>query len=406
MNRKPEFYFLCKLLKEALHPADSSFLSAKEQADAALCLPKILALGRSHGVLVALYDRIAAYPFSIPPTVSFELQQTTALLCQKSYQMLSFAQKVTTLLSDNGIRYHYLKGLTIASCYPAPDYRRYSDIDILITDKKEFARARELFLQNGFTEEKSHVNYHITLVYEKNQIRYLLELHRNIMESVDFDKTNRQILSVFKNIPATSQNVSEGNFSISTLPVTENALHILLHMLNHFLKKGFGIKFLCDWTMYMERYSEQIDKEKFCEYLLRFGLEGFCNAITRLCITYLGLPSEQCSFLLTESLCPEFLETLLEDILDSGEYGKEDASRMLVVTQKGHFLPYFHELHRQMKLRFPKLVWLFLLWPLLWVITGICFLWNNHFVRKVSTKELLKTTQKRQQLAKELNIFR
>ena len=66
---------------------------------------------------------------------------------------------------------------------------------------------------------------------------------------------------------------------------------------------------------------------------------------------------------------------------------------------------YLLQFHRQMKNRFPNAHKLVLLWPVLWVVTGICFLWNNYTLRGTSTREVLAMTRKRQHLLQELKLF-
>ena len=50
---------------------------------------------------------------------------------------------------------------------------------------------------------------------------------------------------------------------------------------------------------------------------------------------------------------------------------------------------YFKEGHVQMKVRFPKLHKCILLWPVLWIATFVCFLWNTYFYRRTTLKNTL-----------------
>lgn len=78
---------------------------------------------------------------------------------------------------------------------------------------------------------------------------------------------------------------------------------------------------------------------------------------------------------------------------------------MLIMSGGGKLSRYFKELHRQMKKRFQRLCSIPVLWPILWVMTGICFLWNNYFVRKTKTSEILANARERQNLIDELALF-
>ena len=96
---------------------------------------------------------------------------------------------------------------------------------------------------------------------------------------------------------------------------------------------------------------------------------------------------------------------MLAEILNAGEGGAADQNRMALVLGDG-LLGAFRELHRHMKRRFHRLSKIWLLWPVLWLITGVCFVWNNHFVRKVDTRAVLDTAQERKKLADTMHLFK
>ena len=58
-----------------------------------------------------------------------------------------------------------------------------------------------------------------------------------------------------------------------------------------------------------------------------------------------------------------------------------------------------------MKLSFPKASKVFIIIPILWVITLVRFLINNKKVRKTTAKEIFKNAGERSRMAKDLEIF-
>ena len=99
------------------------------------------------------------------------------------------------------------------------------------------------------------------------------------------------------------------------------------------------------------------------------------------------------------------IEALLQDVMTGGEHGKYDSTRMLVTSRAPSIGTYLWELHRQMKRRFKKLGKIFLLWPILWVLTGVIYVYNNITLRNVSTRTLMASNKKRNQLVQKLDIF-
>ena len=66
---------------------------------------------------------------------------------------------------------------------------------------------------------------------------------------------------------------------------------------------------------------------------------------------------------------------------------------------------YFCEGHLQMKVRFPKLHKCILLWPVLWNITFVCFLWNTHHYRHSTLKDTLADFRKTNSNSQLIKIF-
>ena len=135
-------------------------------------------------------------------------------------------------------------------------------------------------------------------------------------------------------------------------------------------------------------------------------IENFLYAVTTICVRYLGLPKECCPWLSQWKPDDELIEALLKDVFEGGEHGKCDSARMIITTRKPSLRTYMLELHRQMKRRFRKIGNWVILWPVLWVLTGIIFVYNNKKLRKVSTKEIMNSNKQRNTLVQKLNVFR
>lgn len=78
---------------------------------------------------------------------------------------------------------------------------------------------------------------------------------------------------------------------------------------------------------------------------------------------------------------------------------------MIITTRKPSLKTYLLELHRQMKRRFRKLGDIWILWPILWLLTGFFFVYNNIALRNVSTKKILESNKERSKLVQKLDVF-
>ena len=356
---------------------------------------ELLSIAREQKMLPPIYEFLCQHNIEIPknqlPVLTTELT-TYMFSCQ---QMEYFTKYISKILDDAKIPYALLKGTVLSTLYPKPEYRRFGDVDILINDKKEFLRAVSLLKEHGFEQVSSGSNHHDEFELTRYGHTYILELH----QAITYINDN---IALYDNINALFDNISLDKPMSATL----EALYLLLHMLKHLLSFGFGIKLLCDWIVYLEAHTPDIDNTEFQHILDNLNLSRFAWSITAFCRQYLGLTCcpDCLSYEFTASKSKEIFELLADDIFTGGEYGYADTTRSVIMKNNSHITGYWQELHRQTKRNFPVASRIFPILPFLWLATGIRFLYNNRHIRHVSTKEIISTEKKRQQLVKALKI--
>lgn len=60
------------------------------------------------------------------------------------YQIEHFTRLTVSLLRKNNIDCYLLKGLSLADCYPVPEYRKLGDLDLYLADPSDLARAQAI----------------------------------------------------------------------------------------------------------------------------------------------------------------------------------------------------------------------------------------------------------------------
>lgn len=401
----PSENLFCKCLRLCLHPEETSLFSPEERARLPEHLPDCLALAEKHSLVSSLYESLCLLEIPLSPEDRKYSRQMVTGNALASYRMLAFTRKILHILQQEEIPYFLLKGATLLDCFPKLELRSFGDVDILIPDSEDFKRLRNRLTAQGFHSESSFAEHHLEMYDSADGWDFLLEIHHKVIARQANGAFNQNVQEIFQNLTPVPGSFPPANLSYQMLPATENALYLLLHMLQHFLGSGFGIRLLCDWTAYLEKHGTEIDWERFQTYLHQLGLTKFSTAVTQLCMQFLGL--DACNFpcLSDASQDKNFPDIFMKEILDAGTFGKTNRSRMLIMSGGSKFSQYFIELHRQMKKRFQRLCKIPPLWPFLWITTCLCFLWNNHFLRKTKTKDILDTARKRQHLVKELTLF-
>ena len=406
------FGYLLGLLKIALDTKDktsevideelSGFLSDIKPED----WKEIIRIAIRNSVAGLLYDILERVP-DIPDNSRKELISYSRIIVRGNYRMLIINKQLTEILGKSGISFCIMKGMAAAADFPVPDLRKAGDIDILLTDIKTAENAVREIEKLGFSkDEEQHSLHHISMS-DKNGME--IEVHTMLAEPFDNSKINGYLEKL---IPECGNHIRKREIMGTMLPVLEDAYHayeLLLHMLQHFLRAGFGVKLLCDWVVLWNRGLNEEERQQYLKMVNDSGIKGFSDMITICCIKYLGLKRESVMWMSpfekgkNREEQEEEIDLFMEELMEAEEFGKSKG-RMVALRGNGLF-DYVREFHHQMHLNFPKAGKVFLFWPVLWTITLVRFLRNNRKVRSVSSKELLQNAGERAKRVKGLHLF-
>lgn len=360
--------------------------------------------------IARLAEEHCTVPFVLPSFRNTDyyhsmLQKTRSMMLNY-YQIDQFTRHTVSLLRNNGIDCILLKGISLASCYPVPEYRKLGDLDLYISQKADVSRAKKLLEDNGYTEEEELSDHHLTYHYTfpKTGRRFLLELHYRVVGLYQYDRANQLVDQIYSSEHLVPESQTINGFSYSVLSPSEYVFYMIHHMLKHYLYSGFGIRLLCDFTFYLLKYADDIDFRQIHEWCRESRISHLYEIVIETCRLYLGLPDNiDAEIHYDPQDCEEFITRILND----GDMGA-DVSRELVGStsyQKINLFTYFKEGHVQMKVRFPRASRCPILWPFLWAATFFCFLRNTYTVRNTTFRQTLRSFKKSNQKTKLIRIF-
>lgn len=387
---------LCRLLSLALHN------KALERLSPDVDYARVIAVAESHKVMALLHPVLehAGLQESIWKIVDRKGEQTV----RQSYRLLMLSRYVIGLLKENGIDAILLKGCGTAAWYPVPELRKSGDIDLLFKNEDETRKALQILAQQGFvTTEDQPANHHIVC---ESRDSVSLELHMSLAEPFDSEKTNRFLADCQKEYFAHRRVVDCMGVAFELTSDGYHAFYLLLHMLQHYVRAGFGVKLLCDWVVFWESPLSEEEKKIFLRLTQESGTFGFAVMMTRVCVKYLGLREKQVEFLMQaepKDVC-DLTEELMAEIFEAEEFGHSSKDRMVVIRGTG-LMDYAREFHHQMKLNYPKAGKIMVLYPVLWIMTLCGFLYRNRTLRKVSGRQILKKAKKRSRLTEQMRLF-
>lgn len=387
---------LCRLLSLALHN------KALERLSPDVDYARVIAVAESHKVMALLHPVLehAGLQESIWKIVDRKGEQTV----RQSYRLLMLSRYVIGLLKENGIDAILLKGCGTAAWYPVPELRKSGDIDLLFKSEDETRKALQILAQQGFvTTEDQPANHHIVC---ESRDSVSLELHMSLAEPFDSEKTNRFLADCQKEYFAHRRVVDCMGVAFELTSDGYHAFYLLLHMLQHYVRAGFGVKLLCDWVVFWESPLSEEEKKIFLRLTQESGTFGFAVMMTRVCVKYLGLREKQVEFLMQAEPkdVSDLTEELMAEIFEAEEFGHSSKDRMVVLRGTG-LMDYAREFHHQMKLNYPKAGKIMVLYPVLWIMTLCGFLYRNRTLRKVSGRQILKKAKKRSQLTEQMRLF-
>lgn len=358
---------------------------------------RLLQIADKHAVLPLLYDVLQE--IEIPEHIQEQLEVKSRRTVVQSYRLLFLTKYVISRLKEQGIPAIVLKGVSTAASYPVPELRKSGDIDLLIGEEADLEILKQVMEQEGFyLSGQQHANHHI--VYSTPD-GIDIELHRLVVEPFENRKVNEAVKEQMAEI---LRHCKTDNVMGVALPVLERpyqAYYLLLHMLQHFVYAGFGLKLLCDWVVLLNQEWQETEKSLFWGMVQESIICGFARTVTEVCVQYLGLSESKVTFMQLGDIKSDIF---IAEIFDAEEFGYSGRDRM-VLMRGSRPADYLREFHHQMKLNFPKQQKYVILWPVLWIITLVTFLYNNRKIRKVSLAAVLRTAGSRSRRMEELKLF-
>lgn len=317
------------------------------------------------------------------------------------------------LLSSNDIPYVVMKGSTSAMYYPEPFLRAMGDVDFLI-DKSDLNKAGQVLEQAGFVrveddEHECHIAYH----RNKNGMRSIWEMHwePNGIPQGEVGELTREYLAnmIETAVPCTIQ----GSECLVPSPF-HHGLIMLLHTASHLINTGVGLRHLCDWAVFADKFTNEEFCELFEEKLKAIGMWKFAQILTQLSIKYLGMPAKEWCGTSDE----DYLEMLMCDIFKGGNFGVKDSNRInqaklitsshkASVDETNLLIQLIKTMNEKAKIAMPIIDKIPILLPIGWIYAG-----GRHLLRiqngtrpKIDVSDMVKGATERREIYKEFRLF-
>ncbi len=395
-----EEQYLFELLRRSLTECVTPTESSQDELPKEIDWNKLIYMAKQHSVLSLLYN-VLAEEERLAGEARKQLEQVAQSIVRQNYRLLFLSKHLVKELTKAKVPVAVLKGVATAGFFPTPELRKSGDVDLLLLDKSKQDVAKQIMEGMGAVEEPIQRSHHHVTYGIREGIE--LELHTMLAEPFDNEKMNRYMESLLADCRSHVQYQEVMGVSLPILTGAYHAYELLLHMLQHFLRSGFGLKLLCDWVAFWNGEQGSEEEKLYIRLVEESGVKGFSDMVTLACCQYMGLDEKKVEFM---QLPTDYdVEGFVKEILEAEEFGRSSEERM--VTLRGtSFMDYVREFHHQMHLNFPNAGKVFLFWPILWVVTLVRFLRNNRRVRGVSGMAVLKKAGQRSKFMEQMKLFK
>ncbi len=402
ITASPEENYLLNLISESLKKESfsSTESAGEEYISKDLDWNAVLEMADNHSVLSLLYESLAKNELISSEGVKKYSGNAKKTVLQQ-YHLLFLSKYLVDVLEERGIKTVVLKGVVAGSFYPTPELRKSGDIDLLLLDPLQENVMKEVMLEHDFWVKEEQLALHHVTFETRSGIE--IEVHTLLAEPFDNRNMNQYLENLLYEKKCETEEREVMGIRLPVLSKAYFAYELLLHMLQHFLRSGFGLKLLCDWVVFWREEVSNEQKEMYLQLVEESGIKSFSDIVSLTCVRYLGLEEENISWMKCSSDLA--VDELLREILDAEEFGKSHENRMVMMRGTG-LADFVREFHHQMHLNFPKAGKCFLLWPVLWTITFARFVRNNKKYRNVSTGEILREAKRRSRLMENIKLFR
>lgn len=285
-------------------------------------------LCRYHQILPMIYDTVYACPAfaACPPDlVQMTKGQVIRQVMTQSRKTEEFLQ-LYGKLTEEGLTPVVVKGIVCRELYREPDYRCSGDEDVLIP-AEQFHACAETFKENGMDMLMPEMNPD-----EQGEVPYYhvggmlhIELHKELFASGSeaYGNLNHLFDHVFERKILTEIN----GVKVYTMCHTDHLLYLILHAFKHFLHSGFGIRQVCDITVYAEAHGPEIDWEYIRESLEEIHADVFAASLFDIGRKELDFDPEKACYPRSWAQMEADGSDLLEDLIDGGVFGDSSMSR-------------------------------------------------------------------------------
>ncbi len=264
-----------EFLLRSIHPSAQGI----DSTDAGqIDLGYVFERARAHKVGPLCANRLLTLQ-TLPPTVRVSAEAELEVGRLRSRKSAFTCSAVSRVLERAGVRFAVLKGPAVATYYPRPELRPYSDLDVLV-EPRSLRRASEALESLGYQSAAKPPATHSFDFLPQSHALTSVDLHIRLRSAREVGVETSELLEGF---------VVEGSLGGLRVPVltpAANLLHVLLHAVS-VGPFGFYLLHLADAAWIIDR-DPRIDPTEVESIAVQWGVERLFGLSHSLLRRYFG----------------------------------------------------------------------------------------------------------------------
>lgn len=274
--------------------------------------PALLEMAKRQGIMGILAEMLGRID-SIPEKASRELQSVHLHCIRKDVCLRSAVDEIINGLESVQIRCMPLKGAEIKHLYPCTHHREMTDIDILI-DFSEAENVQEWMEQAGFLCDGPANRNHF--VFRRDEVT--VEFHEELLDKDEYGAS-------FSDGIWARTRLKAGYSYVYEMDATQTYLYLVLHLLQHYLDSGVGIRFLIDLAILQKNGA--IDFALVEQTLRKYELNEFHQGLADLLQAWRTDTYQEHQIVFTKNLLEDHLygasaQRAAQELIRSGSRSK------------------------------------------------------------------------------------
>ncbi len=278
----------------------------KTEVSADIDFSKLFDFAKSHGVENMVYVGLCDLNIAVSQEVMGKFKQAYEMQIMVEAVQAIELENIGAAFEEAGIDFIPLKGSIVKYLYPMPDYRKCTDIDILIKPENEEV-VQSIMYNLGYIAEDDTSQIHISYM-KKPYIE--IEVHRQLTHKAD--RAYKFCMSVWDYATLKDEKKHEYLMSNEFLYV-----HTLAHFCRHLYFGGAGIRLITD--IYVLLQNCRFNKGVLRKFIKIANLEVLDSLTTALAQKWFG---NGCS-------TDNNVERLADIVMRSGSYGTVESKRII-----------------------------------------------------------------------------